>query len=50
MNPVLYVADCLDCEARPTFSDYEDRSNWVGHHRVQTGHTVHCYISKPEER
>lgn len=46
---VRYVADCLGCNARPTFTDYEERARWVGHHRVTTGHRVALYLMAPHE-
>lgn len=40
----VYFAKC-DCEmAVRVFRDYNDRADWVGRHRVRTGHTVGMWI------
>lgn len=42
---IVYKAQCLgkDCPSRPSFHGPEgrlQRSQWVGEHRVRTGHSV----------
>lgn len=49
---VLYMAQCLGCKEPKTpwqFGTYEERANWVGKHRVSTGHSVDMWIQKPDE-
>jgi hypothetical protein len=41
---VAYFANCRACETIRTFTDYEERAQWVGTHRVRTGHTVGMWI------
>lgn len=35
-----FAAICQDCDASLRFGSHSDRADWVGKHRVRTGHTV----------
>lgn len=35
-----YAATCTVCFTTLRFGSYTDRADWVGKHRVRTGHTV----------
>lgn len=40
---VTFAANCRDCAQRIDATDYQARSDWVGAHRVKTGHIVDSY-------
>lgn len=37
---MTYSATCTDCKTTIRFNTYLERSEWVGKHRVRTGHSV----------
>jgi len=41
---IIFVASCLTCDGDQHFGTYEDRSDWVGQHRVKTGHQVAVWL------
>lgn len=44
---IVYAAQCAgQCRHRPVmvFTDYDKRADWVGDHRVKTGHPVTTWI------
>jgi hypothetical protein len=50
---VKFMAKCLGCKEPATawaFGSYEERANWVGQHRVSTGHSVKQWLQAPESR
>lgn len=47
MKGVLYVATCMRCGEQHQFSTYDARAEWVGEHRVKTGHPVGMSLEKP---
>lgn len=44
ITQISYVASCLICEGHQHFDSYEGRSDWVGRHRVKTGHQVAVWL------
>jgi hypothetical protein len=47
---VRYMAQCAKCPEPKTpweFSTYLDRANWIGQHRVKTGHPIRVWLQKP---
>lgn len=35
-----FTATCNTCHTTLRFSTYDDRADWVGKHRVRTGHSI----------
>lgn len=46
---VWFIAHCIECDMKMPFRYYYDRSDWVGKHRVATGHRVTMFIEVKEQ-